>query len=175
MLQISSTIRLSKNLLSLIDEFESDEVAGGSGGDCEDGTVETLLRSNNSNGAIGYLTPNARQAFTQLKQAFIKALIFWHFDPKCHIRIKIDASGYAIGGVLSQFTDSGQWTAVAYYSWKMIPAKTWYKTHNDKLLAIVKAFKIWQHYLESCKHEVFVLTNHNNLCRFIEIKSLSSC
>ena len=56
----------------------------------------------------------------------------------------------------------------------MIPAKTWYKTHDGKLLAIVKAFKIWRHYLEDCKHHVVVLTDHNNLRRFMNTKSLSS-
>ena len=58
---------------------------------------------------------------------------------------------------------------------KMIPAKTWYKTHDSELLAIVEAFKKWRHYLEDCKHKAFVLTDHHNLCRFTDIKSLSFC
>ena len=52
-------------------------------------------------GAIGYLIPKAREAFTQLKQTFTKAPILRHFDPKCPIWIETNASGYAIGGVLS--------------------------------------------------------------------------
>ena len=56
----------------------------------------------------------------------------------------------------------------------MIPAETRYETHDGKLLAIVKVFKTWRHYLEGCKHEILVLTNHNNLRRFIDTKSLSS-
>ena len=56
----------------------------------------------------------------------------------------------------------------------MIPAETQYKTHNGELLAIVEAFKTWRHYLEGCKHEVLVLTDHNNLRRFMDTKSLSS-
>ena len=56
----------------------------------------------------------------------------------------------------------------------MIPAKTRYKTHDGELLAIVKAFKTWRHYLEGCKHEVLVLTDYNTLRRFIDIKNLSS-
>ena len=56
----------------------------------------------------------------------------------------------------------------------MIPIKTRYKTHNGKLLAIVEAFKTWRHYLEGCKHKVLMLTNHNNLRRFMDTKSLSS-
>ncbi len=56
----------------------------------------------------------------------------------------------------------------------MIPAETRYKTHDGELLAIVEAFKTWRHYLEGCKHEVLVLTDHNNLQRFMDTKSLSS-
>ncbi len=57
----------------------------------------------------------------------------------------------------------------------MIPTKTWYKTYNQKRLAIVKTFKTWRYYLEGCKYEVFVLTNHNNLRQFMDTKNLSSC
>ena len=51
-----------------------------------------------------FLTSDARKAFNQLKQVFTKALIFQHFDLKYHIRIETNASGYAIGGDLSQLT-----------------------------------------------------------------------
>ena len=56
----------------------------------------------------------------------------------------------------------------------MIPAETRYKTHNGELLAIVEAFKTWRNYLEGYQHEVLVLTDHNNLHRFMDTKSLSS-
>ena len=51
-----------------------------------------------------FLTPDAKWVFTQLRQAFTKAPILQHFDPKRHIRIKTDSSGYTIGGVLSHRT-----------------------------------------------------------------------
>ncbi len=40
---------------------------------------------------------------------FVKAPILNHFDPERHIRIEMDTSGYAVGGILSQLTldDSG--------------------------------------------------------------------
>ena len=56
----------------------------------------------------------------------------------------------------------------------MIPIETRYEIHESELLAIVEAFKTWRHYLEDCKHEVLVLTDHNNLRRFMDTKSLSS-
>ena len=161
--------------MSIAEDAKIDSIGGV--GDCKDEMVErSLFRFKNSNGATGYLTANAKQAFTQLRQAFTKALILQHFDPKYHIRIENDVSDYAIGRVLSRLTlnNLGQWHPVAFYSQKMIPAKTRYKTHNGKLLAIIEAFKIWRHYLEGCKHKILMLTNHNNLYRFIDTKSLSS-
>ena len=56
----------------------------------------------------------------------------------------------------------------------MILAKTRYKTHDGELLATVKAFKTWPHYLKGCKHKILVLTNLNNVRRFMDTKSLSS-
>lgn len=35
--------------------------------------------------------------------------------------------------------------------------------HYEQLLAIVKVFKTWKHYLEDYKHEILVLTDHKNL------------
>ena len=138
-----------------------DEIGVGGGGNCEDKTVKKSPLKN-LNRATDYLTPDARQAFTQLRQAFTEAPILRHFDLDCYIRIETDASGY---GMLSQLID---------YSRKMFVAKTCYKTHNAELLTIVEVFKTWRHYLKGCKHKVLVLTNHNNLRCFMETKSLSS-
>ena len=122
-----------------------------------------------------FLTPEARSAFNRLRLAFTEAPILQHFDPECHIRIKTDASGYVISSVLSQLVtgtspdgvvtkvDLGQWHPVAFFFRKMIPAETQYNTHNNKFLAIVKAFKTWRHYLKDCKSEVPVFTDYNNL------------
>ena len=107
---------------------------------------------------------------------FIKAPIFHHFDPECHIRVETDISGYTISEVLSQLIsdNSDQWYLVAFFFQKMILAEIKYKTHDAKFLAIVKVFKTWEQYLEGSQLEVFVLTDHNNLQQFIETKSLSS-
>ena len=133
-----------------------------------------------------FLTPKPKAAFNRLRLAFTKAPILWHFHPECHIRIETDASGYAISGVLRQLAsgtslngivtkaDFGQWHPVAFFSRKMISAETWYEIHKDELLAIVEAFKTWRHYLEGCKHEVLIFTDHINLRCFMDTKSQSS-
>lgn len=123
-----------------------------------------------------FLTFRAKKVFTQLCQAFAKASILQYFDFKCYIRIKTDTSDYTISSALSQLIldNLGQWHPVVYFFRKMILAKTRYKTHNTKLLAIIETFKTWRHYPEGCKHKVLVFINHNNLCHFINIKNLSS-
>ena len=88
-------------------------------------------------GEPNFLTPDTKKAFNYLRLAFIKALILRHFDLESYIRIETDASGYAIGGVLSQLnldsdtppndsnkSDFDQWHPVAHFSRKMIPIKT---------------------------------------------------
>ena len=123
----------------------------------------------------GFFTSGVRKAFTKLRQAFIKASILYHFDPERHIWVETDVSGYAIGRIFNQLISDnlGQWHLIAFFSRKMISAQTRYETHNGKLVAIVKAFKSWRHYLEESQHKVLVLTNHSNLHQFMETKSLS--
>ena len=118
-----------------------------------------LSKSENSpnfdikNSGLSFLTPKARSAFNRLWLAFIEALFLWHFDLECHIWIKTNALGYAISDVLSQLasgtrpyeivtkTNLSQWYPIVFISRKMIPAETWYKIHDGKLLTIVKASK----------------------------------
>ena len=156
-------------------------------GDRANGIIGNLSKNKKSKksthvpniGAIAernFLTLNAKKAFNYLWLAFIKAPILQHFNLKSHIQIQTNASSYIIGRVLSQLnlnsdvllnnsnkSDFNQWHPVAYFSSKIISVETKYKTDNAELLAIVKVFKIWCYYLESCIHKVFVLINHNNL------------
>ena len=169
---------------------DNNEVVRGSG----DRNLSKSKKSKNAKfgiqtciGATGeptFLITSAREVFNQLRQTFTKTPILQYFDLECHIRIETNTLGYAKEGVLSQLTsdhltsdhltfNQGQWHPIAFFLEKMILAETRYKTHNSELLAIIEAFKTWRHYLEGYKHEVFILTNYNNLRRFMDTKSLS--
>ena len=63
-----------------------------------------LPNSRNKKAGTSFFTSKARLAFTQLRQTFIKAPILYYFDSESHIRIEINVSGYAIGGILSQLS-----------------------------------------------------------------------
>ena len=51
---------------------------------------------------MDFFTFRARLAFIELRKAFVKVLIFYHFDLKYHIRIKTDVLEYVIDNVFSQ-------------------------------------------------------------------------
>ena len=80
-----------------------------------------------------------------------------------------------IGKILSQLTldNLRQWNLIAFFFWKMIPAKISYKTYDCNFLAIIEALKTWRHYPKSCKHKVLILIDYNNFHLFIDTKSLS--
>ena len=63
-----------------------------------------FLKSRTEEAGTGFLTLKARLALTKLRQAFVEAQIFHHFDPESHIWIKTDASSYAIGNGFSQMS-----------------------------------------------------------------------
>lgn len=55
----------------------------------------------------------------------------------------------------------------------MISVKTWYKTHNGEILAIMKISKTWQYHSKDCHYESFILTDDKNFYYFINLKGLS--
>lgn len=122
------------------------------------------------------LSPEAKEAFENLKTVFTSAPILRHFGPTRAIRVETDASGYAISGVMSQhydFEGKLQWYPVAYFSRKMTSAEKNYDTYDGELLALVDSFKAWRQYVEGAQHQIDWLTDHNNLQGFFTTKTLS--
>lgn len=105
-------------------------------------------------GSASFLTPNAKESFRKLKQAFCEEPIWQHFDVSKPIQVETDASEKAIGGMLCQQDIDMNWHPVAYYSRKMLPVERNYETHDAELLAIVEGFKTYRHYLEGAAHTI---------------------
>ena len=139
------------------------------------GPLAGLLKGSTAGVKTGTLRwdNGAERAFTLLKEAFTQVPILRHFDPQGKIRIETDASDFAVAGILSQQDNNGHWYPVAFWSRKMIDAERNYETHDQELLAIVMAFKQWRHYCEGSAFPIEVLTDHNNLKAFMNMKELN--
>ena len=59
------------------------------------------------------------------------------------MRLETNASGYAIGGVLSQLQEDNSWRPIAYLSRAMNETKRNYEIYDQELLAIMEGLKQW--------------------------------
>src|SRR5882724_1376465 len=114
-----------------------------------------------------------RDAFNQLKTAFLSAPVLTHWIPDTPMTVETDASDYAIAAILSITLPDGEIHPVAFHSHTLTAPELNYDTHNKELLAIFEAFQKWRHYLEGSGTPVDVVTNHKNLEYFATTKLLT--
>jgi hypothetical protein len=96
----------------------------------------------------------AELAFRKLQRTFTEVPILQDVDPAKPIILQMDASGFAIAGILNQYDVFGVLRPVNVYSWKCSPAEQNYNTCNWELLAIVEILKQWRHYFEGGNYKV---------------------
>ncbi|MBW0511528.1 hypothetical protein O181_051243 [Austropuccinia psidii MF-1] len=118
------------------------------------------------------LNKEALREFHQLKEAFTTAPILSHCNPCLTTIVETDAFEYALGAVLSQFSDSGN-HPIAFDSRKPLPAELNYKINDKELLGIVWALEHRRAFLLSISPPFEVLTNHLTLQYFMSSKILT--
>ena len=80
-------------------------------------------------------------------------------------RVEMDASGHAIGGVLSQ-EQEGKWKPIAFLSRMIQLTEQNYEIYNKELLAIVEALAKWRQYLLDAMETFEIWMDHENLKYF---------
>ena len=78
------------------DEFDNSEVIDNKVGE----RVQKLSKSKKMI-RLDFFIFKVKLIFTKLKQAYVEALIFHHFNPEPHIQIETNISGYTIDRVFS--------------------------------------------------------------------------
>ena len=114
-----------------------------------------------------------RKAFRELKEAFVKAPILHHYDPKKETFVEVDASDYVSALLISQLDDNGILHPIAFMSKKFDPSECNYEIYDKELLAIVRCFETWRAELQGLDHPIRVLTDHRNLEYFMTTKQLN--
>ncbi|KAK1912987.1 hypothetical protein P3342_004923 [Pyrenophora teres f. teres] len=101
-------------------------------------------------------------AFDKLKEIFVIEPVLATFDSERDTVLECDSSGYATGGVLSQYDEEGKNNA----------HECNYEIHDKELLAVVRCLEEWDAELRSVK-SFKVITDHKNLEYFMKPKMLS--
>jgi hypothetical protein len=104
----------------------------------------------------------AEKSFNLLKKKITEQPILVLPDFSRTFQVKCDASGFAIGAVLSQDDRS-----VTYFSEKLNEAKVKYFTYEKEFYAAIQALNKWRHYLVP---KEFVLYNDNHALQFVTRK-----
>ncbi|KAB5587857.1 Retrotransposable element Tf2 [Ceratobasidium theobromae] len=102
-------------------------------------------------------------AFNAIKAEISKEPTLAHPNENKHYFLETDASGTAMGAVLSQWGEDGRLHPVAFMSSSFSSAEMNYDTHDKELQAIVQAFEDWRIFLEGTEQPVTVFTDHRNL------------
>ena len=64
------------------------------------------------------------------------------------MRMEVNASDYAIGGMLSMECKDGLWRSVTFLFKSLNETERNYEIHNKEMLAIIRGLESWRHLLE---------------------------
>jgi transposase InsO family protein len=106
------------------------------------------------------------EAFKAVQNALCSDVVLISPKPSMPSVIETDASGSAIGSILYQQDDRGDWKPVCYRSRKLNVHERNYSTHKKELLAVVDAIKCFRTTVYGNK--ITVETDHSSL-RYLKV------
>ena len=82
-----------------------------------------------------------KKAFQELKKKFTKKLVLTALDLDQKLRMEVNASDYAINGVLSMECENERWRLVAFLSKSLNQTKRNYNIHNKDILVVIRGLE----------------------------------
>jgi len=89
------------------------------------------------------------------------------------MRVKADASDFAMSRVLLMKYEDKRWRPVAYISKSLNEAKGNYEIHDKEMLVVIQCLEVWRHFLEGAKDWFEIWTDHKNLEYFMKAQKLN--
>ncbi|KEP45610.1 putative Transposon Tf2-1 polyprotein, partial [Rhizoctonia solani 123E] len=89
-----------------------------------------------------------QESFEELKRVITEAPVLAHADPNKTYYLETDASGAAMGAVLSQRQEDGRLHPIGFMSESFKGAELNWDTHDKELHAIIQSLEFWRIYLE---------------------------
>jgi len=86
-------------------------------------------------------TERQENAFEELKKRFIQEPVLAMPDLDKKMRMEVDTSDYATGGILSMEGEDGLWRLVAFLSKSLNETKRNYEIHDKEMLVIIKGLE----------------------------------
>ena len=118
-------------------------------------------------------TEREERAFKELKGRFTKEPVLAALDIDKKIRMEVDTSDYAMGGVLSMECEDGLWRPVAFLSKLLNETERNYEIHDKEMLVIIRGLEAWRHLLEGAQYKFEIWTDHKNLEYFMKAQKLN--
>ena len=112
-------------------------------------------------------TTEMEDAFNKVKEELLQNVVLHIANPTKPYTLRVDASDYAIGGVLSQLDEEGRERPVAFFSRKLVGApgkgqRLW-SVREKETYAIVSALMKFRSWVASTKVSVVVETDHQSI------------
>jgi len=85
------------------------------------------------------------------------------------MRMEVDASDYAMEGVLSMKCENSRWRPVVFLSKSLNETERNYEIYDKEILAIVRGLENWRHLLEDTCFKFEIWMNHKNLEYFMKV------
>ena len=98
-------------------------------------------------------TEKQEEAFKKLKKKFTEEPVLAAPDIDKKMRMEVDASDYARGGVLSMECGDGLWRPVAFLSKSLNETEQNYEIHDKEMLAIIRGLEACRHLLEGVQYK----------------------
>jgi len=118
-------------------------------------------------------TERQEKAFKELKEQFTKEPVLAAPDIDKKMRMEVDVSDYAMGGVLLMEYKDGLWRPVAFLSKLLNETERNYEIHDKEMLVIIRELEVWRHLLKGAQFKFEIWMDHKNLEYFMKAQKLN--